>query len=580
MDLFLDLHFSLEITIAIGICSVAVLFFIISYAISKNRDAFYEKNILSQSNTVRTFFIDFNNNRVTYFNLNKIRSVRVMDLDSFYGQYPESNFSKVNKWLQAVMDEKINAPDTLETLLLLKSTSKPAYVLLKVDKVDYINKTAHLSSYLLKNSVESSSFAEKRKVITSKSFVTKELNKQRKPNGFTLTFKFSYNSASQADEEIDPLLFGSFKNFFFDFLTKSRYLLENDGNSLTLVDLDCKAAEFTANTIASSIVNGINKNLSLNGKQGEISIYIGGADHSTLAKNKENILKESMNYAEYAQAENIPEKVVWYVLGKRIKHFDFTKAYRTEVERIISSNKLKNKFRLIYNVEKMSYFAYLCKTQVNDQFFEDFEELKEYSLKTGDSNELMANIIKNSLPRFMIQRPKPDVSLFFPCMVEEKGALLTSLSRINNLSNIHLTILFSEDDVLKKLSETTEAEFESDLRFLKTKGFNVSLSLCEDGLKLSNNIYSIFDSFVVNFSAGSSGVSIDNEIRASLHMLVEKLIKYKKPIICNDLEGWDAIELLVRSGLSYICSESLSPYSEMVLRIDPKIVRKIQNMKG
>jgi hypothetical protein len=73
---------------------------------------------------------------------------------------------------------------------------------------------------------------------------------------------------------------------------------------------------------------------------------------------------------------------------------------------------------------------------------------------------------------------------------------------------------------------------------------------------------------------------MDTRIRSELHALVEKLLKYNKPIIASDIDGWNAIELLVRSGLNYISSESFAPYNQMIVPLPPKNVRKVQDMKG
>jgi hypothetical protein len=119
------------------------------------------------------------------------------------------------------------------------------------------------------------------------------------------------------------------------------------------------------------------------------------------------------------------------------------------------------------------------------------------------------------------------------------------------------------------------------MRLIKAKGYEVALLLSESDLLLPPNLYNAFRLLrrflrLRRFSA----TGMDTRIRSELHALVEKLLKYNKPIIASDIDGWNAIELLVRSGLNYISSESFAPYNQMIVPLPPKNVRKVQDMKG
>ena len=72
---------------------------------------------------------------------------------------------------------------------------------------------------------------------------------------------------------------------------------------------------------------------------------------------------------------------------------------------------------------------------------------------------------------------------------------------------------------------------------------------------------------------------MDAKIRSKLHSLVEKLLRYNKPIIASDIEGWDAIEIIVRSGLKYISSEFFAPYDPMLNPIPNKSMKKVRDMR-
>ena len=60
--------------------------------------------------------------------------------------------------------------------------------------------------------------------------------------------------------------------------------------------------------------------------------------------------------------------------------------------------------------------------------------------------------------------------------------------------------------------------------------------------------------------------------------LFEQLLKYHQPIIATDLEGWQAIELIIQSGVKIVSSEAISPSNDMLLPIEKKRAAKLHGM--
>ena len=73
-------------------------------------------------------------------------------------------------------------------------------------------------------------------------------------------------------------------------------------------------------------------------------------------------------------------------------------------------------------------------------------------------------------------------------------------------------------------------------------------------------------------------VKHNNRIRLSLYALIESLLKYNRPIIATDLEGWQAVELIIKSGISYISSDVVAPSNDMLLPVDRKKMEKLVQM--
>jgi hypothetical protein len=72
---------------------------------------------------------------------------------------------------------------------------------------------------------------------------------------------------------------------------------------------------------------------------------------------------------------------------------------------------------------------------------------------------------------------------------------------------------------------------------------------------------------------------MDTKVRSALHALVERLLKYKKPIVAANLMSWNAIELVVGSGIDYISSDLFAPYDTMFRPVISRSVDRIKTMK-
>ena len=70
----------------------------------------------------------------------------------------------------------------------------------------------------------------------------------------------------------------------------------------------------------------------------------------------------------------------------------------------------------------------------------------------------------------------------------------------------------------------------------------------------------------------------NNRVRLSIHTLIEALLKYNQPIIATDLEGMQAVELIIKSGVSIVSSEAISPSNDMLLPVEKKKMQKLHQM--
>ena len=153
--------------------------------------------------------------------------------------------------------------------------------------------------------------------------------------------------------------------------------------------------------------------------------------------------------------------------------------------------------------------------------------------------------------------------------------MLHVFAKIPQSKAANLIFLFRENDLRTHLDPNATDNMIEDLRQIKAKGYDVGVLLEQSELTLPSEIYGVFDYFVVSFSFAGNASEMDSRIRAKLHSLVERLLKYHKPIVATDIQGWASIELLVRSGMNYVSSQDLDPYDPMILPLAQKSLRKI-----
>ena len=159
--------------------------------------------------------------------------------------------------------------------------------------------------------------------------------------------------------------------------------------------------------------------------------------------------------------------------------------------------------------------------------------------------------------------------------------MLLTFARIPGARNAHLVLTFDEADISSHLDHMDDDGIISDMRAIKAKGYEVALVLNSSQLQLPAKVYGAFDYFICSFAFENAAVEgSSTRLRSHLHTLVEKLLKYNKPIIASDFDGWPAVELMVRSGLEYISSEAFAPYDVMMNPINPKIVKRVKDMKN
>jgi hypothetical protein len=116
------------------------------------------------------------------------------------------------------------------------------------------------------------------------------------------------------------------------------------------------------------------------------------------------------------------------------------------------------------------------------------------------------------------------------------------------------------------------------LTSFKAKGLKTALSFADMHLLLDNDIYDVFDYYILDARMTSDIVANDRQ-RINVHSLIETLRKFNHPIIAIDMSDLDGVEILSNFEVDGVSAECLSPYSLKIESIEPKMINRIRQFE-
>jgi len=558
--------------VAFCVLVATFLFIILSYIISHRGDKKYRQAIKDQSNSVRVYILDVKNNIVRFFNRSNIREQRVISVTDFYNQFPGLEREKLIEWVSSLLDATKTTPDYFEIDVVTSKNRKTYFSMLQVQEVDKDKEIVHLESYLLRYLPTKMSDGKSASVATMEE-ISRVLLDNSPFRGVTIALSFFYKRVQIQGkiDTFDRLIFAQIKEIVSPHITQNRYFIEPSKHEIVIFDMRL-TSHSSVMLFVHSLANDINRFLSLNSLVDQIGVSVGIVENKFFPNEAEKLLRQSLVVASYGQEDS--ELVTWYEQGMRGDDA-IDQTNRTEVENIIRNRKLKFLFRPVLDTEKMKIIGYQSFVKPFDTFFDSIEELKEYAARTEDDKELFATISRNVISRFISEKTGDYLRLFFEVTPQDKPFILKTLSHINRIKEAHIVLVFSESSI-NDYTDDDEIMI-NELRSFKVKGYEIGLTLSDKDLMLNSNVYEMFDFFIVGLSMTQS-IKTDSRMRLQMRSLVEKLLKYNKPIIASELQNWSSIELVIKSGIRFVSSEIISPNDEMVLPISQKNLNKIKTM--
>ena len=538
----------------------------------------YEKKLEQESISTRVFSIDMKNNSVIYFNRSDMKNKKEMDIASFYFHFHQNDTDKVKQWLLSIIENPKTADQYLEADVVVNRGKLTYFSLLKLIKYDPKVRIIHLESHILKY-ITPTNYSSKKGVLSGvvKRGVMKEtVSKNKSLRGFTFAIRFFYiRQKALSNEKIERYMMMTLKNEVYPFASSKReprQILDENGSEVILFDLH-QGSRDEAMQLATSIAHSLKKSISVNGYADSVDFAIGVVENAQYYQDFDMIVQKAQEACITAQQNG--QDIFIYQKSRGPMSQELNK-FNQEVDRLLDNNNLRYLYRPIVDASRTgTAFGYFEYVRAYNSPFSSFAEMSKYAAKVGKNRELFANIAKTVIPKFASEKPNQSCRLFLSVSMMDIDHMAEILPQIPQSKEVNLVLVFDEHEVNENAMELELLN--SSLSKFRDLGYEIALLLKDKYLLLDPSVYENFDYFVAG-AAMMGEIKKNNRVRLSIHTLIEQLLVYNQPIIATDLEGWPAIELIIKSGVPIVSSEAISPSNDMLLPVERKKVLRLHTM--
>ena len=559
---------------------LVVLAIVITTHILVNRSfASYDKKLKQESISTRIFTIDMKNNSVIYFNRSDMKNKKEMDIASFYFHFHQNDTDKVKQWILSIIENPKTADQYLEADVVVNRGRATYFSLLKLIKYDPKVRIIHLESHILKY-ITPTNFSSKKKGalsgVVKRSVMKGIISKGKSLRGFTFAIRFFYiRQKALSNEKIERYMMMTLKNEIYPYASnrrEPRQILDESGSEVILFDLHLSNRD-EAMHLAASICHSLKKCIGVNGYADSVDLAIGVVENAQYYQDFDMIVQKAQEACITAQQNG--QDVFIYQKSRGPMSQELNK-FNQEVDRLLDNNNLRYLYRPIIDTSRTgTAFGYFEYVRAYNSPFSSFAEMSKYAAKVGKNRELFANIAKTVIPKFASEKPNQTCRLFLSVSMMDIDHMAEILPQIPQSKDVNLVLVFDEHEVNENAMELDLLN--ASLRKFRDLGYEIALLLKDKNLLLDPSVYENFDYFVAG-AAMMGEIKKNNRVRLSIHTLIEQLLVYNQPIIATDLEGWPAVELIIKAGVPIVSSEAISPSNDMLLPVERKKVLRLHQM--
>ncbi len=570
----------------LGLIVIAILIILISFLVNYARGGKFFERVKYSSMASRVYRINSLDQTVVYFDLSNVENKKKVPLEKFYSFFAKEDKEKIEKWIENTLAGK-QTPDFLQTNIYLDDVirkggkRKTIPSLLKITKSDPTYGLLHLENCIIQNNEKKKVNAHLNPIVSENEFASK-LKANGTNRGTTFCFNIRRKKIGGYDTNIPKQISSKFRIALDRFIGGNVSLLKLSDYELLVCNYDISDND-EAVLYGLKAVNGVTNALLGKGKPEDFPYVIkaGIVANKDTFGDTESIIDCSTRSAVSAYDTSAS----LYVYRKGVDSgtaLDVTK-YRSEVEKIIQDKRITNLYQPVYGVVRHTVIGYMAMPtpDADRTSFGTIEELKNYAIRAKDHNNLFNYLAKSNVSRFIAERPLRSQRLFFPVMVRELETIPAIYSNLKGAKEANVTFLIRETEAFASIKQRGEENFLSLIKNIHDEGFKVGLIVQGQSINVDMNILNIIDIFFVDFkNEDIDSKHMDTIIRSQLHALVEKLLKFSKIIVGINLPDWNAIELVVGSGIDYVSSNQFGPYQNGFLPLKEKDEIRLNEMKG
>ena len=589
--LFIQKLSSSELTIIILFiiaCLGIVLYFFINFLLKKiieERNKRYHKTSLL---AYKSFVLDFKKNKIRYFNTSKINVIKEGKLQSFFDIIQENDRKLFEQWIDSLFENDYAQNDKSIMLLLnlrIKTFANKKFYskyLLKAYKVVKDTRLIYLSLIRLKKyPLESKNnilFNKKpHKYLVS----FDECKLYFKQNFFNRgnMYLIQINSLDTADNTFfnKKEIYSLVLNKIFSFFKKETSLflaLEPNENTVQFFIFETHfLTGFQLNTFLEEMANEINKIFEISSYSRAFGFRIVGSKTTELSTNFEENIKTFINIEKFLE-DDLKIFTVYKKQSSELQAIDYSS--RSAAEYILKNKNINVAFRSIIHVasKRVMTYAFMYFLSLKSQYFNNYDEFKKLIEKNNRKKDLISLEAKKIIQTFINQKETTNVKLIYSLSLEDLKYTSTIFSHIGNINEANLVLTFLNNEFI---DSDDDDYYVTLIKSLKEKGYECGLKVSLNDYTLKEGIYNLFDMFFFDLH-GLKNFKQNTREFLSIHSLLEKFLKYKKPLILINCPSWNSIELLAKSGITYFSSDVITPKSPMLLPLDKKVTKKLLNM--
>lgn len=145
---------------------------------------------------------------------------------------------------------------------------------------------------------------------------------------------------------------------------------------------------------------------------------------------------------------------------------------------------------------------------------------------------------------------------------------------MNLATNTKIAVIIQNNDFV---DSETNVTLINNIKTLQSRDYEVYVTINNGDYNLRSATYSLFDGFMIN-TKPQGGTKGENREFLVTRAMLDKLVKFKTPIVSVNSTSWNEVELLVKSGVYLFSSEVIAETSPMLMPVDKRVVKKLLNM--